>query len=85
MECYATLCSVFASSILCHTFICPRIFLLEIGDYKNSIGIFHFDFPWERDTTGSSPAYFWDRAAGDKENKLVVTAVSGSDECVITH
>lgn len=77
--------SIFASPILCHTFVCPRVFLLEIGDFKDSVWILHFDFAGERHSAGSPPAYFWDRAAREGQKVPMMATVSYSDQSVIKH
>lgn len=85
MEWNTTACSIFASPILCHTFVCPGVFLLEIGYFKDSIWILHFDFAGERNAAGSPPAYFWDRAAKEEQKVPMVTTVSRSDHSLIKH
>lgn len=85
MEWNTTPCSIFASLVLCHTFVCPSIFLLEIGYFKDCIWILHFDFAGERNATGSPPAYFWDRAAKEEQKVPMVTTVSPSDHSLIKH
>lgn len=67
MERKTSTCSIFAPPIFCHTFISARIFLLEIGYFKDSVWILHLDFAGEGNAAGSPPAYFRDRAA--KTNK----------------
>lgn len=67
---------IFASSVLCHTLVCPSIFLLEIRYFKDSVWILHFDFAGERDAAGSPPAYFWDRAAKEEQKVPVMATVS---------
>lgn len=61
--------SIFAPSVLCYAFVGSCIFLLKIGDFKDSVGILHFDFAGERDTTSSPPAYFWDRAKKERKRE----------------
>lgn len=90
MEWNTTPCSIFASPILCHAFIRPCVFLLEIRDFKDGVWILHFDFAGERDAAGSPPAYLWDRAAQkkkktDKEKVPMVASVSRSDQSLIKH
>lgn len=62
MERNTTPCHILAPPILCYALVCPCIFLLKIGNFKDSVGILHFDFAGEWDPAGSPPAYFWDRA-----------------------
>lgn len=77
--------SVFAPTILCHAFIRPCILLLEIRDFKDGIWVLHFDFAGKRDTAGSPPAYFWDRAAKDEQKVPMVATVSSNDQSLIKH
>lgn len=83
MEWNTTPCSIFASVILRHTFVRPRILLLEIRDFKDGVWILHFDFAGERDAAGSSPAYFWDRAAEDEQKVPMMATVRRSDQSAI--
>ncbi len=85
VEWNTTPCSIFASPILCHTFVRPRVFLLEIRDFKDAIWFLHLDFAGERDAAGSPPAYVWDRAAKDEQEVPKMATVSRSDQSVIKH
>lgn len=58
---------IFASPILRHALVRPRVFLLEIRYFKDGVWILHFDFAGEGDAAGSPPAYFWDRAAKEEQ------------------
>lgn len=85
MEWNTTPRSIFASPILRYAFVRPCIFLLEIGDFKDGVWILHFDFAGERDTAGSPPAYFWDRARKEEQKVPMMVAVSPCDQNVINH
>lgn len=70
MEWNTTPRCIFASPILCHALVRPRVFLLEMRYFKDGIWILHFDFAGEGDATVSSPAYFWNGAAkGEQQQK----------------
>lgn len=84
MEWNTTPCSIFASVILCNAFVGPGVFLLEIRNFKDSVWVFHFDFAGERDSAGSPPTYFRDRAAKEEQNIPKIT-VSPNDQSVIKH
>lgn len=85
MEWNTAACSIFSSPILCHTLVHSSIFLLEIGYFKDSIGILQFDFAGEKNAAGSPPAYFWDRAAKEEQKVPMVATVSCSDQSLIKH
>lgn len=59
--------SILAPPIFCHAFVSARVFLLEIGYFKDGVWILHLDFAGEGNAAGSPPAYFWDGAV--KTNK----------------
>ena len=76
---------IFASSILCHALVRPRVFLLEIRDFKDGVWILHLDFAGERDAAGSPPAYFWDGATKEEQKVPTMATVSRCDQSVIKH
>ena len=53
---------VLSSAVLRYTLIGPGVLLLEIWNFQYSVGVPHLDFAGERNATGSSPAYFRNRA-----------------------
>lgn len=67
---------IFAPAILCHALIRPGVFLLEIRYFEDGVWILHFDFAGERDTAGSPPAYFWNRAAEEEQKVPMMATVS---------
>lgn len=85
MEWKTTPCSIFSSPIFCHAFVCPSVFLLEIGYFKDGVWILQFDFAGERNTAGSPPAYFWDRAVKEEQKVPKVAAVCHSDQSMTKH
>lgn len=83
MEWNTAPCSIFASAILRHALVRPRILLLEIRDFQDGIWILHFDFAGERDAARSPPAYFWDGAVKEEQEVPRIVTVTRSDQSVI--
>lgn len=56
MERHATPCSILSTTVFCYALIRPCVLLLKTRNLQNGVRSFQFDFVWERNVTGSSPA-----------------------------
>lgn len=56
MERHTTPRSILSTTVFRYALICPCVLLLKTRNVQNGVRIFQFDFVWERNVTGSSPA-----------------------------